>query len=77
MQTEKDAFVVCIIVNWNGWADTLQCIESLTRIDYGNLSLILVDNGSTNDSVSRLRSAFPNLEIIESKVNLGFGPGNN
>lgn len=69
--------VFCVIVNWNGWADTLQCLESFNRNLYDNVSVLLVDNGSTNDSVSRIRSAFPTLEIIESKVNLGFGAGNN
>jgi GT2 family glycosyltransferase len=69
--------VFCIIVNWNGWADTLRCLESVNTNLYDNVSLLLVDNGSTDDSVSRIRSAFPDLEIIESKVNLGFGSGNN
>lgn len=73
----KSPHVVCIIVNWNGWADTLNCLESFKTNLYDNVSLILVDNGSTNDSVSRIRSAFPALEIIESKANLGFGSGNN
>jgi len=77
MQIVKDASVVCIIVNWNGWADTIKCIESLAHIDYDSLSVLLVDNGSTDDSVIRIRTAFPNLEIIESCTNLGFGGGNN
>jgi GT2 family glycosyltransferase len=77
MKNESVPSVICIVVNWNGWADTLQCLESLGRTSYGNFSIILVDNGSTNDSVTRIRAAFPDLEIIESAVNLGFGAGNN
>jgi GT2 family glycosyltransferase len=74
---KSEPSVTCILVNFNGWADTLQCLQSLCRIDYGSLSLILVDNGSTDDSVARIRAAFPEIEIIESPRNLGFGAGNN
>jgi GT2 family glycosyltransferase len=77
MVAAKSPHVFCIIVNWNGWADTLKCLESFNANLYDNVSLLLVDNGSTNESVSRIRSAFPHLEIIESKTNLGFGSGNN
>src|ERR1700733_11962673 len=77
VESERTASVYCIVVNWNGWADTLRCLESFEANFYDNVQLIVVDNGSPDDSVSRLRSEFPNLEIIESKVNLGFGSGNN
>jgi GT2 family glycosyltransferase len=77
MSTDDLPSVVCVIVNWNGWVDTLQCIESLQHSDHKNLSLILVDNGSTDGSVARIREAFPDLEIVEKPVNLGFGAGNN
>jgi GT2 family glycosyltransferase len=77
MVVAESPHVFCVIVNWNGWADTLQCLESFNTNLYDNVSLLLVDNGSTNDSVSRIRSALPNLKIIESKANLGFGAGNN
>jgi GT2 family glycosyltransferase len=69
--------VACILVNWNGWKDTIECVDSLGKIDYPNMSVILVDNGSTNDSVERVRAKFPDLEIVESTVNHGFGGGNN
>jgi GT2 family glycosyltransferase len=41
------------------------------------LFLIVVDNGSTNDSVERIRTAYPEVVLLESKVNLGFAGGNN
>jgi GT2 family glycosyltransferase len=69
--------VSCIVLNWNGWRDTIVCIASLEKADYPNLSIIVVDNGSTDDSVQRIHSEFPLLEIIESPANLGFGSGNN
>ena len=39
--------VEVVVLNWNGWHDTLACIRSLQRQDYSNLGLIVVDNGST------------------------------
>jgi GT2 family glycosyltransferase len=72
-----DPGVCCVIVNWNGWRDTLDCLASLRDQDYGNLRVIVVDNGSTNDSVERIRSAFPEVRVIETGKNLGFTGGCN
>ncbi len=47
--------VSIIIVNWKGWKDTLECLESLYRIEYPAYHAIVVDNGSGDESVSRLR----------------------
>jgi hypothetical protein len=46
-------------VNWNGWPDTVACLESLLKSDYARLSVVVVDNGSTDDSVSTIREAPP------------------
>lgn len=48
--------VEIIIVNWNGWADTIECIESIQNITYTNYQIILVDNCSTDDSVERIKA---------------------
>jgi GT2 family glycosyltransferase len=69
--------VTCIVVNWNGWRDTVACIESLLQSDYSNLSILVVDNGSSDGSVPQLRAAFPWLEILNAGANLGFAAGNN
>jgi GT2 family glycosyltransferase len=47
--------VAIIILNWNGWHDTIECLESLYRIIYQNYQVILVDNGSTNKSVDKIK----------------------
>ena len=47
--------VSIIILNWNGWKDTIECLESVFRIDYSNYQVIVVDNGSTNDSMKRIK----------------------
>ena len=42
--------VFIIILNWNGWKDTIECLESIQQLDYDNYRIVIVDNGSTNDS---------------------------
>jgi len=48
--------VAIIVLNWNGWRDTIECLESLQRLTYPNYQIIVVDNGSTDDSVEKIRS---------------------
>jgi GT2 family glycosyltransferase len=47
--------IAIIILNWNGWRDTLECLESVERLTYPNYQVVLVDNGSADDSVDRIR----------------------
>ncbi len=69
--------VYAIILNWNAPQDTIECIESVKKSNYENLSIVLVDNGSRDDSVLVLRKHFPDLDIIENTQNAGFAEGNN
>lgn len=69
--------VIIIILNWNGREDTVECLDSLRKIDYQNCETILVDNGSTDGSVHYFKNMYPEVEIIENKENLGFAEGNN
>jgi len=70
--------VLILILNWNGKTDTLECLSSLAAADPIPLfSTLIVDNGSTDDSVHAIRSIYPNIPIIETKTNLGFAGGNN
>ncbi len=71
------AKISIIILNWNGKQDTLACLESLQKLTYPNYEVIIVDNGSTDDSVSAIRSQFPQHRLIETGSNLGFAEGNN
>lgn len=74
---KQDPRVCCVIVNWNGWRDTLECLASLRQQEYGALDVFVVDNGSTNDSVMRIREGFPEVRVIEAGKNLGFAGGAN
>ncbi len=69
--------VLIIVLNWNGWRDTVKCLTSLERLTYRNFRVFVVDNDSTDDSVSQIRHAFPNVAIIEAEKNLGFAAGCN
>jgi GT2 family glycosyltransferase len=76
-ESNADPSVCCVIVNWNGWRDTVDCLASLREQEYGNLQVLVVDNGSTDDSAERIRSAFPEARLIETGKNLGFSSGCN
>lgn len=45
-----------ILVNWNGWQDTVECLESLLRSEYHAWFAVVVDNGSADGSVDRIES---------------------
>jgi GT2 family glycosyltransferase len=69
--------VVTIILNTNRCEDTLVCLESLLANTYRNHKAIVLDNQSTDGSVSRIRSAFPQVQILELQQNLGYAGNNN
>jgi GT2 family glycosyltransferase len=75
--TKYSPAVAIVILNWNGAADTLACLRSVEKIDYSNFMIIVIDNGSSDDSVAVIRAAFPKIEVIETGSNLGFAGGNN
>lgn len=69
--------VTIIVLNWNGLADTLECLASLSRLDYPDYEVAVVDNGSTDGSVEEIRPHFPGVTLIENRENLGYAGGNN
>lgn len=73
--TEK--LVGIVIVNWNGWKDTLDCLESLYRMFNQNFVVVVVDNGSTNQSVTEIRRRFAEIKLVEMGYNSGFSKANN
>lgn len=73
-----------ILVTYNSSRHIGRCFKALEQVEYPleNLHLIVVDNGSTDDTLHQLKTihdsrVFPHFKIIESKENLGFGRGNN
>lgn len=69
--------VYAVTLNWNRPHDTIECLESLSQQSYPHLKLLVVDNGSTDDSVQLIRGAFPGVEVVENGRNLGFAAGMN
>lgn len=59
--------VSIIILNWNGWEDTIECLESLYQITYPNYDVILVDNGSEDYSVVKIKEWAEGNLNVESK----------
>jgi GT2 family glycosyltransferase len=77
MAFTPDISVAIILVNWNGFDFSRACLESLRKVDFPDFKIILVDNASQNQEASRLKKAFPEIDLIENKENLGFAGGNN
>ena len=69
---------ICVLVlNWNGADDTIDCIHSLKKVTYNHAEIVVIDNGSTDDSVQRIKKQYGDVIIIEIESNLFFGGGNN
>jgi len=73
-----------IILNWNGWKMTLDCLASLMKIKIDNfiLEIVIVDNGSSDESVEtikryKIQNTKYDIHLIENRQNLGFAEGNN
>ena len=67
-----------VIVNYNGQKYLQECLDSLTD-NLSNLTyeIIIVDNNSIDESCLFIKAQFPEVKLIESKENLGFGKANN
>lgn len=63
-----------IILNWNGKADTLTCLEALAP---QTPNIVVVDNGSSDNSVAVIKKVFPDVKLIVTSKNLGYAGGNN
>lgn len=67
-----------VISNYNGWQDTVQCLESLQKQTYRDFEIILLDDASTNDSVQQLQKHLPeNTVFLPQEANSGFAAVNN
>lgn len=64
-----------IILNWNGWEDTIECLESLYQIDYPNYNVIVVDNGSSDESINKIKE-YCDGKIVPSSLFFKYNPKN-
>jgi len=76
-QGDKHPLVFLVILNWNGKEDTLECLASVSQLDYPNYKVVVVDNGSTDDSVEAITKQYPSITLLQTGANLGYAGGNN
>lgn len=69
--------VAVVILNWNGKRFLEQFLPSVMKSRYDNLSVIVADNASTDDSISFLGVNYPSVTIIKNPLNEGFAKGYN
>ncbi len=69
--------VAIVVLNWNGWEDTRECLESLRLVTYPSKRVYVVDNGSIDGSPERIANHFPEVTLIQLPRNRGFGGGMN
>lgn len=69
--------VYLIILNYCGYEDTCECIDSIREINYDNSRILIVDNDSQDGSYDKLLKQYPTIEIIQTGKNLGYAGGNN
>jgi GT2 family glycosyltransferase len=77
MASTPESTVAIILVNWNGFAYTKACLESLEKVEESAFQVVLVDNASREPEGDRLKALFPQLHLITNSENLGFTGGNN
>ena len=58
--------VYIIVINWNGWKDTIECLESIQRNVYDNYRIILIDNGSNDNSIDIVKSWAAGKTVVDS-----------
>jgi len=69
--------VFAIVLNWNAYQDTSDCLDSLVEISYDDLRIVVVDNGSKDGSGNKIEEEYPSTEVIYNQSNLGFTGGMN
>lgn len=75
--------VLIILVNYNSYHETIECIQSLQSSKYKNIDIYILDNASQNDSVERITAFIEKFELTEhisldkNSINIGFGGGVN
>jgi GT2 family glycosyltransferase len=73
----SDPLIACLILNTNRRQDTLECLASLLASTYLKLLVLVLDCQSTDGSVEAIRSAFPDVRVVELDRNLGYAGNNN
>ncbi|VAX27646.1 hypothetical protein MNBD_NITROSPIRAE03-1203 [hydrothermal vent metagenome] len=69
--------VYIVILNYRNYTDTIECVRSVEAVKYSNYRIIIIDNGSDNESEEILRGKFHKHIFIQTGENRGYAAGNN
>ncbi len=69
--------VYIIVLNYNNVEDTIECLNSLTNLDFDDYKILLIDNGSDKEVFLTLRKKYPEIEFLRLSRNYGYALGNN
>jgi GT2 family glycosyltransferase/protoporphyrinogen oxidase len=76
-EPSAEPIVYAVILTFNHYDDTRECLESLQKTEYENLTILVVDNGSSDGTPDNVRADFPDVKVIETGRNLGVPWGYN
>lgn len=69
--------VAIVILNWNNAQDTIACLDAVAQLTYPYMSVLVVDNGSSDDSVEQISASHPKVTLVPLGENYGYTGGNN
>lgn len=67
--------VSVVLINWNCYPDTVECVAALKKSTYPSIEIIVVDNASTDGSADKVEKDIDGIRLLKSKVNLGWAGG--
>ncbi len=73
----QTAQVFVVLISWNRREDTLACLRSLDRVDWPHLTVVVIDNGSSDGSANAISAEHPAVELVQNTRNLGFAEAAN
>jgi len=75
--SNKKSIVSIVIPHWNNVDILSECLESISATNFDNFEIIVVDNASSDNSASWVKSNYPNVKLIENDQNYGYAGGCN
>jgi protoporphyrinogen oxidase/GT2 family glycosyltransferase len=73
----REAPIHVVVLTYNHYEDTHECLDSVFASEYNDLQVVLVDNGSSDGTPEKVRQHFPQVQVIENEQNLGVPAGYN
>jgi GT2 family glycosyltransferase len=73
----RETKIGVVVINWNGWQNSIECLKALRSTIGPKWHLYLVDNASEDDSLNHLIGLGEDVTLIQSTINAGWTGGNN